>query len=200
MVDLDLGAIERHYGPQSSEDARLVCVLVDEVKRLREAYQVVCDYAGTVDVLIARLAEITAERDHVLEASECNGIAKIEQFKRAEAAEAKLAVAEQERDDSHKLISKQAALLTASVNVLRGQPPDLVWWSHHDIAEHAQHVVTERDVAKDRLAAIEQACAQVDDVREYGSRRSTFYAGADQLRRRIRIALDREVSDSDESQ
>lgn len=44
-----------------------------------------------------------------------------------------------------KTIRRQAELLTAAVNLLRGDPPEDTLWSHHDIAELVKGVIAERD-------------------------------------------------------
>lgn len=45
--------------------------------------------------------------------------------------------------DQHTLIQRQGDLLTGAVNALRGEPPELTWWSHHDVAERAAGLVAE---------------------------------------------------------
>ncbi len=42
------------------------------------------------------------------------------------------------------LITRQGILLTDAVNALKGPPPPLTTWSHHDIAELAQQAVQRR--------------------------------------------------------
>jgi hypothetical protein len=54
----------------------------------------------------------------------------------AEAADA-LAEAESDSDETHRVLMVQSKLLTHTVNILRGPPPDLTSWSHHDIPELA---------------------------------------------------------------
>lgn len=49
---------------------------------------------------------------------------------------------EEEVEDLSKLTQKQSDLLTAAVNVLKGPPPDLVLWSHHDIADLCIDIMT----------------------------------------------------------
>lgn len=47
-----------------------------------------------------------------------------------------------EEDSNYvRLVTRQGDLLTATVKALRGDPPELVWWSHHDVAELAQAAV-----------------------------------------------------------
>jgi len=43
------------------------------------------------------------------------------------------------------LLSRQSEQLMKTANVLRGDPPPLTQWSHHDVAERAAAVVAERD-------------------------------------------------------
>jgi hypothetical protein len=43
-----------------------------------------------------------------------------------------------ELDDTHALILRQGALLTGVANALRGEPPALTTWSHHDVVERAK--------------------------------------------------------------
>ncbi|MCF3939933.1 hypothetical protein [Gordonia tangerina] len=78
-------------------------------------------------------------------------------------------LAELERVESgyHELINRQGSLLTNAVNAMKGDPPPLTTWSHHDVAELAKGVVAERDAA---LSTLQQ-------VRELASGPSC-YAGA----------------------
>lgn len=72
----------------------------------------------------------------------------------------------------HQLIVRQADLLRDTINVLRGEPPELTWWSHHDVAEHARRVVAERDQLH---AAIERALhALAPDGATYGNAVEAF--------------------------
>jgi hypothetical protein len=50
------------------------------------------------------------------------------------------------------LIDRQATLLTNAINILRGAPDPLSMHSHHDIAEVAAAVVSERDTLLEALA------------------------------------------------
>jgi hypothetical protein len=54
-----------------------------------------------------------------------------------------------EMESAFKLTQKQAKILTDTINALKGEPPELVSWSHHDVAEHARRVVAERDEARE---------------------------------------------------
>jgi hypothetical protein len=46
-----------------------------------------------------------------------------------------------ELDNVSQLSRGQADILTATVNILRGPPPELTLWSHHDVAEWAKAFV-----------------------------------------------------------
>lgn len=50
---------------------------------------------------------------------------------------AELATLKVETSDLSRLVARQADLLTAAVNALKGEPPELVLWSHHDVGELA---------------------------------------------------------------
>ena len=59
----------------------------------------------------------------------------------AEDREKVIAALREEAEEYAEILDKQADLLTRTVNVLRGDPPPLVSWSHHDIPDLAQEVV-----------------------------------------------------------
>jgi hypothetical protein len=68
------------------------------------------------------------------------------------------------------LLDRQSALLTGVANALRGRPPELTHWSHHDLpqlaadlAAYAQH---EADAMSDALARADSAEAALTRVRE----------------------------------
>lgn len=44
-------------------------------------------------------------------------------------------------DEYDRILTRQSDLLRGSVNALRGAPPELVWWSVHDIPQLAQAAV-----------------------------------------------------------
>ena len=69
--------------------------------------------------------------------------------------------------DYHKLISRQSDLLTKTVNVLRGDPPPLVTWSHHDIPELAANWVAARNAWQ---KAAQDARAEMADLRTENDR------------------------------
>ena len=59
-------------------------------------------------------------------------------------------------DETFALISRQSDLLTRTVNILRGDPPPLTSWSHHDLPELAAEKVSEvarLTAERDALAA-----------------------------------------------
>lgn len=62
---------------------------------------------------------------------------------------------EDEREDYGHVLEKQGRLLTSAVNTLRGDPPPLTTWSHHDVAELAAAVIAERDQARETITRIE---------------------------------------------
>ncbi len=61
---------------------------------------------------------------------------------------AELASVTAELSGAHQTIIRQGDLLRAAINVLRGPPPEDVHWSVHDVAEHAERVVAERDALR----------------------------------------------------
>lgn len=73
-------------------------------------------------------------------------------------------------DEYDVLISKQKKLLTGVVNALKGPPPDLTWWSHHDApelaqAEHAARLAAEE--ARDRTEVAHRGSeAQINRLTE----------------------------------
>lgn len=56
--------------------------------------------------------------------------------------------------EGHPLITRQGDLLTGVANALRGQPPELTSWSHHDLPELAVKTVAERDRLRAALDAV----------------------------------------------
>ena len=53
------------------------------------------------------------------------------------------------------ILQRQGDLLTSTVNVLRGDPPPLTTWSHHDIPELARALKDERNQLALRVQALE---------------------------------------------
>lgn len=84
---------------------------------------------ATLDVT-AELARVTAERDEL--AAETSNLSR--------------------------LVARQADLLTAAVNALKGEPPELILWSHHDVGELAAAMTAERDALK---AGFARLCARL---------------------------------------
>jgi hypothetical protein len=70
---------------------------------------------------------------------------------------AELAEAKEEADHNYRLISRQGRLLSATVNVLRGDPPDDTLWSVHDVVELTQALVeTVRDLENKLRSALDE--------------------------------------------
>jgi hypothetical protein len=51
-------------------------------------------------------------------------------------------------EDDYALIMKQSELLTRSVNLIKGEPPELTHWSHHDLPEIIEELLVNM-LAKD---------------------------------------------------
>ena len=63
-------------------------------------------------------------------------------------AQSRISELESEEDGSYELIQRQSDLLTKSVNLIKGNPPEDTLWSHHDLPELVQGVVTDLLEAK----------------------------------------------------
>jgi len=61
---------------------------------------------------------------------------------------------EEEEVSLHALCVQQAKILTGVANALRGDPPDLHHWSHHDLAERARDVVAENKRLREIIDAL----------------------------------------------
>lgn len=61
------------------------------------------------------------------------------------------------------LLMRQGELLTAAVNALKGDPPPLTTWSHHDVAELAAGAISKRDRTIRRLLDM---CVMADVIDE----------------------------------
>ncbi len=68
-------------------------------------------------------------------------------------------------------LTRQGDLLTRTVNALRGNPPPLTSWSHHDIPELAaekvsevQRLTAERDALAAQVARVESLAERFDSV------------------------------------
>lgn len=57
----------------------------------------------------------------------------------------RIAQLEQDVEEYDGILGRQGDLLTGVANALRGQPPELTTWSHHDLPERAQALLDERD-------------------------------------------------------
>jgi len=67
------------------------------------------------------------------------------------------------------ILTRQGDLLTRTVNALRGNPPPLTSWSHHDIPELAAEKVAEVDrLTAERDAAVERLERVIDQWRKTG--------------------------------
>lgn len=62
-----------------------------------------------------------------------------------------------EVQEQHDLIWRQAELLTGVVNAIRGEPPELVWWSHHDAPELARKAMRAYRDSRNALSDIRAA-------------------------------------------
>ena len=70
-----------------------------------------------------------------------------------------------ERDGEHDLIARQAAILTAVADALKGPPPALCTWSHHDLGAVAASVVAKHGEAIARLTQLADTEAAVNRAR-----------------------------------
>ena len=55
--------------------------------------------------------------------------------------DAEIAELREEAEISAATIEMQAVILTDSVNAIRGEPPELTLWSHHDLADLIKNVL-----------------------------------------------------------
>lgn len=79
------------------------------------------------------------------------------------AREAQAAAKAEERatDEYDALLTAQSDILEATVNVLRGDPPELTQWSHHDIAERTQRLAGAHDALRASLTTLSwEMCPQ----------------------------------------
>lgn len=81
-------------------------------------------------------------------------------------------------EECRALVNRQGELLTAAANALRGDPPPLTTWSHHDVAELACLL---RERAEKAEAQVRRVLALAD---EYARGRGAPTS------RRIRFAID----------
>jgi len=76
---------------------------------------------------------------------------------------------QEEVEEYDATLTRQSDLLTRTVNALRGDPPPLTSWSHHDIPELAAEKVAEVErLTAERDAAIERLERVIDQWRETG--------------------------------
>jgi len=91
-----------------------------------------------------RLARILLERlgKNSLSVSVEVAAEKILEAQRALAdKDAEIAELREEAEISAATIEMQAVILTDSVNAIRGEPPELTLWSHHDLADLIKNVL-----------------------------------------------------------
>ena len=69
---------------------------------------------------------------------------------------------ESESNSTHDLIMSQGRLLTATVNVIRGQPPELTQWSWHDIVDRAIELKQECERLHQHLTSCESSEADLE--------------------------------------
>ena len=56
-----------------------------------------------------------------------------------------------EAEDTDRICDRQRELLTAAANAIRGEPPELTLWSHHDIAERITALRAQVEKVRDEL-------------------------------------------------
>jgi hypothetical protein len=88
------------------------------------AKRVILEQGQKIERLRDKLANAVMERDYA--------IAERDEYKC-------------EMESAFKLTQKQAKILTDTINALKGDPPELTSWSHHDVAEHARRAVAENE-------------------------------------------------------
>ena len=91
-----------------------------------------------------------------------------------------------ESDEYDALIGRQGQLITDAVNALRGDPPPLTTWSHHDVADLARQAIRERDEAR---AVVDRLTRRVDTLTTREKLASDIIAGHSARIERVR-ALD----------
>ena len=73
-------------------------------------------------------------------------------------------MSEQTEKVLHDLCVRQAKILTQVVNVLRGPPPDLRHWPHHDLADRAIDAVAENKRLREALGEMRDVAAAMARV------------------------------------
>jgi hypothetical protein len=66
-----------------------------------------------------------------------------EEIKPATSSDERIKELEQSAEEDFKHIMRQSALLTSSVNLIKGDPPELTRWSHHDLPELVKSVLVD---------------------------------------------------------
>jgi hypothetical protein len=80
-------------------------------------------------------------------------------------------------EDDYALIMKQSELLTRSVNLIKGEPPELTHWSHHDLPEIIEELLVNM-LAKDldeNLSATSDSVTISRETAEYASKALEAY-------------------------
>ena len=73
---------------------------------------------------------------------------------------------QEEVEEYDAILRRQGDLLTRTVNALRGNPPPLTSWSHHDIPELAAEKVAEVERLTAERDALAQIKRHIDEVRD----------------------------------
>jgi hypothetical protein len=100
-----------------------------------------------------------------------------------------LADVTQEERDGSRLIQRQSDLLTGVVNALKGEPPSLTLWSHHDAPELARQAVAALAQREQAIQTLREWMAQYPDDKYTGR----WWAG--ELDRLLRVAPPRPEED-----
>jgi hypothetical protein len=125
--------------------------------------------ATTDEALVLNLRE-ASERDRAAAiASRATGTRRIlderSQLLASAAARLENSVPREQHDaelsDYALTMTRQRDLLTAAVEVLRGPPPALTTWSHHDIADLARALVTEHNALAAFITAARETQAAI---------------------------------------
>ena len=97
-------------------------------------------FEGDADYLaIKQLQATIAEMGNVIG----NDQAQIKFYRDAVAdKDAEIAELREEAEISAATIEMQSVILTDSVNAIRGEPPELTLWSHHDLAELVKNLLS----------------------------------------------------------
>lgn len=93
----------------------------------------------------------------------------------------------QERDDLQGLVDRQAAILRAAANALKGEPPEGTLHSHHDVGELAAKLVTDLADAKAGELTMRREASAALDAAEIA-----VNAGKQALQQRNQVASERD--------